>query len=187
MHSPASMKVSHDKHCRNVKQTPIRTLDPSKPLSEALIRKVQKRIIRTHPEGDQKLPTDADTIPPLSSKTAAGMGKMASRSRHLSHREAIESIKNWELVLHEGEVGKRDKKIQKLLKDVFDISEYLVTNESYLTDFWPIYDRGCTYKKIAEKIEKIYGFAICPGCLYEARYLWRQIDVIEKYRRLKAR
>lgn len=183
MHRPGYMSnVPHDKHCRQFEQTPIKRIDLSKPIPEDLIKKTQKRSVITSAKGaESRLPKDARTIPELSDRLKIEFKFAEGRARHLSRSEAIRRIKKDELVLHSGEMDKRDAQIEKLLKDLFNCTQYYATQESYLTDFID-FDKKDRYKLLANRIHKAYGFHVCAGCLYEARYIWRQVDLIEKYR-----
>lgn len=180
-------RVPHAHNCKKVPQTEIKRIDLKKPLDEDLIRKTQTGTVITSSKGSTpKLPEDADTIPPLSERTKNSFAYAEGRARHFSRSEAIRRILKDELILHRDEIKKRDAEIEKLLADLFGIDQYFITPESYLTDFMDIFAsrRGATwiFRKLARRIKKVYGFSVCSGCLHEAKYIWRQYDIIESYR-----
>lgn len=167
--------TDHNKNCQKLPQTPIKKIDQSKPVSESLIKRVQKEHVLYGPNGHRSLPKDKNTIPPYKLRKGEESGKY----RHLSRSEALRTIKSDHLVLHKNEISPRDSDIEDFLKKIFNCTRYLITNLSSFSDF---FSADChDYHWLARRIRRVYGFSVCPGCIHEAAYIWRQIDIIKRY------
>lgn len=169
----------HDHRCKKHPQTPIKRLrgDPS----EDFIRKIQTSTFISSRNLKANLPEDADTIPPFT-KTEKGLP-----CRYISRSEAISRIKSDKLILHREEIEPRDSLIEDVIKTAIGYNgPYFITQESSFLDF---FERDSklrvrtrkNYQAFAKIIEDVYGQPICPGCLYQARYIWREIDIILRY------
>ena len=180
--------VKHDRNCKNLPQTEIKKIDPKIHLTDEFILKIQKSGVITYSASSPSEinpPADLDTCPPLNERNQKEFAFAKGRARHYTRSEALRRIQKDELILHRDEIGKRDAALEKLLADLFNIREYWITPESYLTDFMNVMSprKASVYPALARKIKKIYGFSICAGCLREAKYIWRQADLIERYRK----
>ena len=137
--------------------------------------------------GEQVLPYDADTIPECEKKNCC----LNEKYRHYSRSEAISCILGDRMILHnKKELTSRRKRIDKFLKDIFEFTKsYLITLESsaWFFDDTKFNKKPMTQKRfwgmVTRRILEKLGFAVCAGCLYSAGYLWREVDVIEKYRK----
>lgn len=189
--------VSHDQNCLGLEQTPIPSIDLSKPIPDDVIERVQKGTIRTF-RPDSKLPIDANTIPSYSNP----------RYRHLSRSEALERIHSDPLALCDDVMDSRDEWMDEIIKKVMKYDgPYYTSSGSCLADF-PIPDMeletawesadACPHKDdedcncwqkrkkheyvaIAKSVKEVYSIKICSGCLYEACYIWRQADLVKRY------
>ena len=135
----------------------------------------------------QVSPEDADTIPACTKKNCC----LDERYRHHSRSEAIETILHDRMILHgEKELTSRQKQIDKFLIDIFGFTgSYVITLESsaWFFDDTKFNKKPMTQRRfwgmVTRRILEKWGFAVCAGCLYSAGYLWREVDVIEKYRK----
>lgn len=172
-------QVPHTRHCKQFEQTPIKKIDPKK-ISESFIRKIQKssiigRGLPHPPEYKGKLPKDANTIP---------LRKEKDGYRYLSRSEAIRRIETDELILHRGELVKRDAFVEKILKEAFNCEKYFVTSHSSFIFFLSCefyQNLKKTYSLLTRKINRAFNIKICSGCLFESKYIWREADLIQRY------